>query len=92
MVHEVIDSKPFAYFKFVLTLQGLAWLATSRTIGDREVDVVVAGAIKTLSYGLKPRRSSASRTHRRRDVASTEPVRRVANDGPRTAKRGGRQT
>jgi AcrR family transcriptional regulator len=39
------------------TLQGLATLVTSRMIGDRPVDRLVAGTIQTLLDGLRPRAS-----------------------------------
>jgi hypothetical protein len=36
-------------------LQGLAWLVTSGTIGDRPLDAVVAGTIEILTDGLRSR-------------------------------------
>ena len=62
---DIVDDDPDRVAMAVLaTLQGLAWLATSHTIGNRSVDAVVAGTIETLTYGLKPKRSSTSRRQR----------------------------
>jgi AcrR family transcriptional regulator len=62
---EIIAGDPDRVATAVLAaLQGLAWIATSGTIGDRSVDEVVAGTIETLIYGLKPRPSSARRPPR----------------------------
>jgi len=43
-------------------LQGLASLVTSGMLGNREIDVVVSGAIHTLTEGLRPRRRSPRTT------------------------------
>jgi AcrR family transcriptional regulator len=62
---EIIAGDPDRVAMAVLAaLQGLAWVATSGTIGDRAVDEVVAGTIETLIFGLKPRPSTPMRAQR----------------------------
>jgi AcrR family transcriptional regulator len=43
------------------TLQGLATLVTARMVGDRPLDAVVSGTIRTLLDGLRPRERSSIR-------------------------------
>jgi hypothetical protein len=49
------DSDPDRIAMAVLaTLHGLAVIVTAGMIGDREVETVVAGTIRTLISGLRP--------------------------------------
>jgi AcrR family transcriptional regulator len=90
---DIVANDPDRVAMAVLAaLQGLAWLVTSRTIGDRPVDAVVAGTIETLTYGLKPSDSSANRTQRPRAHAPTVRHRRAPNELAETAKLPRRKT
>jgi AcrR family transcriptional regulator len=83
---EIIAGQPDRVAMAVLAaLQGLAWVATSGTIGDSAIDEVVAGTIETLIYGLKPRPSTARPGQR---PNRPQPV---PNDGAKTGKRSGRR-
>lgn len=61
----VADDPDRVAMAVLAVLQGLVWLATSTTIGDRPIDVVVAETIETLTYGLKPRPSRGRKSEGR---------------------------
>jgi AcrR family transcriptional regulator len=51
----VADDPDRAAMAIIATLQGLAWLVTSRMIGKRPIDDVIADTIGVLIHGLEPR-------------------------------------